>query len=129
MRIFFSDIAQKFLKSLDAHSESASQVFGSIEHNFIRVDSIVPFIMVAQSSDSCAISTPEHLNDRVIGILHTHPQGSILPSDADTTVMKKLFPRRKATMFITEKRGSSCIIHPFLMLKNRKLTMLNSITV
>jgi len=126
--MFFSKTSQEVLGKLTYPPESASMVLGRIEGNFIRVDAIVPFEMPSQSEGRCIISVSEKLNNNAIGILHTHPHDEILPSDKDIETVSQIFPKRKAVIFMTEKKSGSWLINPFL-LKNNKLTMLESVII
>lgn len=130
MRIFFSEQSKNFLSTLNYPLESASQLVGRIENNFIRIDAIIPIKTISQSDNGCSIAIPRtELSENVIGIFHTHPNGNILPSDSDANVMRELFPQREATILISEKRAGKWIIHPFIILKNSKMTMLDSINI
>jgi len=130
IKIFFSQQSMNFLKTYNYPPESALKLLGRIESNFIRIDAIVPFNMVSQTNNSCSIAVlKEELIENVIGILHTHPNGNILPSDSDTKVMKELFSHREAAIFISEKKAGFWVIHPYIINENSKMTMLDSVTI
>ncbi|NDV94242.1 hypothetical protein D0T84_04820 [Dysgonomonas sp. 521] len=130
MRIFFSEQSKKFLRTLSYPIESASQILGHIENNFIRIDKIVSFKMISQLNDCCSIALPKKkLDDNVIGVFHTHPNGNILPSDSDVKVMKSLFSQKEVVFLISEKKNDIWIIHPFIIENNNKMTMLDSVTI
>ena len=130
MKIFFSEQSKNFLRTLNYPLESASQLTGRIENNFIRIDEIIPFKMVSQSKNGCSIVIPRaEMSENVIGVFHPHPNGNILPSDSDANIMKELFPQREAAILISEKRAGTWIIHPFIISKNSKMTMLDSVTI
>lgn len=124
-----SDKSKKIFEQLSADFECASKIYGSIEQNYMKIESIVPFKSLSQSCENCTISIQEPLGKEVIGIFHTYTNGCILPSETDRRVLKKLFPKRVAAILITEKREHSWIIHPFIMLKNQKMQMLESVII